>query len=78
MCICLVIPHYPRGYGVNQVTHLKVSAHVYQPTIESEGCNSYQGDVHEGVVAGGIDEVGLISLRCDTIYCTSKQLPWTV
>ena len=33
--------------------------------IKSEGCNSYPGDVHDGVVGGGIDEVGL---RCGTIY----------
>ena len=43
---------------------------------ESEGSESYPGDVHKGVVAGGIDEVGLMTLRCDTICC--KQLPWAV
>ena len=56
-------------------TLLKVSASLYRPMIESEGHNSYPGNVHKGVVAGGIDKEGL---RCDTVYFTSKRLPWTI
>ena len=54
-------PHYPRGYGISWPTLLKVSAPLYWPTTESEGHNSYPGNVHEGMVTRGIDEVGL---RC--------------